>query len=128
MNAYSVLVPDKNRSLTKAGCVILSSLVPHFIHGETSLGTTLENIVSQVSIFIQAVTFKLNLTSFFQITKRKLLASRLWAFPLSGGSPLQWVLGWVDWSTHKMGLFKGVGRAPDWAKKVSRFCFINVDI
>jgi hypothetical protein len=90
MNAYSILVPDKDRYLTKEGCVILSSLVPHFIHGETSLGTTLENIVffSQVSIFIQAVTFKLNLTSFFKINKRKMLASRLWAFPLSGGSPL----------------------------------------
>ncbi|KAG2139969.1 hypothetical protein BD769DRAFT_1384275 [Suillus cothurnatus] len=47
----------------------------------------------------------------------KTLFPRLWAFPLSGGSPLQWVLGWVDWSIHKMSLFKGVGRAPDWAKK-----------
>ncbi|KAG2139968.1 hypothetical protein BD769DRAFT_1384274 [Suillus cothurnatus] len=98
MDAYSVLVPDEYGSLSKAGCVIISSLVPYFMHGLTSLGTTLKNIVSQ-------------------ITKKKLLASRLWAFPLSEGSPLHWVLGWVDWSTHKMGLFDSLGRAPNWAKQ-----------
>jgi len=123
MNAYSILVPDKDGGLTKGGCVIISSLVPHFMHGKTSLGTTLENIVSQVSTSIQAVIYKLNffLTPFIQITKKKLLASRLWAFPLSGGSTLHWVLGWVDWSTHKIGFFDSLGKAPNWAEKVSRF-------
>jgi len=56
INAYSIFVPDKDVSLTKAGCV-----------------------VAKVSISIQAVTYKLNhvLTPFIQITKKKLLAPRL---------------------------------------------------
>lgn len=49
MNAYTILVSGRNTSLTQAGCVVISSLVPHFIQGHTSLGTTLENIVSWVS-------------------------------------------------------------------------------
>ncbi|KAG1789346.1 DHS-like NAD/FAD-binding domain-containing protein [Suillus variegatus] len=98
MNAYTILVSGRNTSLTQAGCVVISSLVPHFIQGHTSLGTTLENIVSW-------------------ITKRKLLASRCWAFPLSGGRPLHWVLGWVDWSTHEIGFFDSLGIHPAWARK-----------
>ncbi|KAG1785189.1 DHS-like NAD/FAD-binding domain-containing protein [Suillus plorans] len=100
MNAYTILVSSRDTSLSKAGCVVISSLVPYFIQGHTSLGTTLENIVSW-------------------ITKKKLLASKRWAFPLSGGSPLHWILGWVDWSTHDIGFFDGLGIYPAWARKIT---------
>lgn len=53
MNAYVILVSKKQHdSLTRAGYVIISSLVPNLVLGKTSCGTTLENIVSVVSIFI----------------------------------------------------------------------------
>lgn len=49
-----------------------------------------------------------------------MLDSRRWAFPLCGGSPSHWVLGWVDWSAHEIGFFDSLGIHPTWAQKVSR--------
>ncbi|KAG2362878.1 hypothetical protein BDR07DRAFT_1376169 [Suillus spraguei] len=98
MNAYTNLVPNKDHSLIKAGCVIISSLVPRLIHGSTSCSTTLETIVSE-------------------ITKKKMLAFKCWAFPLYGEDSSHWVLGWVDWSRHEIGLFDSLGKYPNWARK-----------
>ncbi|KAG1717235.1 uncharacterized protein EDB91DRAFT_1091183 [Suillus paluster] len=104
MNAYASLVPDKENSLTQAGCIILSSFVPNLIRGETSCNTTLEKIVSVRS-------------------KSKILASRRWAIPLCGGSPPHWVLGWVDWSAHEIGFFDSLGTNPEWADQpIARSC------
>jgi hypothetical protein len=52
MNAYTRLVLDKDRTLISAGCIVLSSVVPNLMHGETLCGNTLENIVSVVSASI----------------------------------------------------------------------------
>ncbi|KAG1901055.1 DHS-like NAD/FAD-binding domain-containing protein [Suillus fuscotomentosus] len=46
-----------------------------------------------------------------------MLDSRCWAFPLCGGSPSHWVLGWVDWSAHEIGFFDSLGIHPTWAQK-----------
>ncbi|KAG1759651.1 hypothetical protein EDD22DRAFT_849093 [Suillus occidentalis] len=52
------------------------------------------------------------------MTKSKMLASRYWAFPLCGGALPYWVLGWVDWSSHEMGVIDSLGdHLPPWAKK-----------
>jgi hypothetical protein len=59
MNAYARLVPDKDRTLTSAGCIVLSSVVPNLMRGETSCGNTLENIVSVVSASVKARIVKL---------------------------------------------------------------------
>ncbi|KAG1853971.1 hypothetical protein F4604DRAFT_1686163 [Suillus subluteus] len=98
MDAYASLVSDGDPGLTKAGCVILSSMVPELIYrGKPLKITSLESIVSL-------------------ITKSRMLASRLWAFPLCGGDPPHWILGWVDWSTHEIGFFDSLGTYPSWAQ------------
>ncbi|KAG2048924.1 hypothetical protein BDR06DRAFT_975631 [Suillus hirtellus] len=101
MNAYASLVPDKDISLTRAGCIILSSFVPNLIRGETSCNTTLEKSVPVRS-------------------KSKILASRRWAFPLCGGSPPHWVLGWVDWPAHEIGFFDSLGTNHKWADQLQQ--------
>lgn len=56
MNAYANLVSIEQHSiLTTAGYILISSLVPPLIHGKTSCGTTLENIVSVVSMFFKQI-------------------------------------------------------------------------
>lgn len=49
------------------------------------------------------------------------LTSR-WVFPLCGGKPLHWVLGWVDFGTHEIGLFDSIPELAShaWAIPVSR--------
>lgn len=59
MNAYVRLVLDKDRTLTSAGCIVLSSVVPNLMRGETSCGNTLENIVSVVSASVKVRIVKL---------------------------------------------------------------------
>jgi hypothetical protein len=59
MNAYAHLVPDRDRTLTTAGCIILSSVVPNIMRGEISCGNTLENIISVVSASVKVRIFKL---------------------------------------------------------------------
>lgn len=122
MNAYASLVPDKDISLTRAGCIILSSFVPNLIRGETSCNTTLEKSVSVVSPSIKASFLHTHSqpTPHTQRSKSKILASRCWAFPLCGGSPPHWVLGWVDWSDHEIGFFDSLGTNHEWADQVSR--------
>jgi hypothetical protein len=70
-------VPDKDKTLTSAGCIILSSVVPNLMHGETSCGNTLENIVSVVSAFVKVRIVKLQSHPHTaQTTKSVILAFR----------------------------------------------------
>jgi hypothetical protein len=59
MDAYACLVPDKDNHLTKAGCIILSSLVPRLICGNILKCATLESVISAVSLFVQVGIYKL---------------------------------------------------------------------
>ncbi|KAJ8580681.1 hypothetical protein M405DRAFT_869302 [Rhizopogon salebrosus TDB-379] len=97
LNAYASLTSDQE-SLTQAGCVILSSLVPHWIRG-SSCGINLESYVTSGT------------------SKSQMLAARVWAFPLCGGEPAHWILGWVDWSAHEMGFFDSLDTYLPWAKE-----------
>lgn len=48
LNAYASLVPDQDKSLTRAGCIILSSLVPFFVEGKNNSGFNLEKYIASV--------------------------------------------------------------------------------
>jgi len=60
LNAYASLAPDQDKCLTRAGCVILSSLVPYFVKDQNNSCDILEKyIASVVSTSIPVWTFEL---------------------------------------------------------------------
>lgn len=51
----------------------------------------------------------------------ELLARFRWGFPLCGGNPLHWVLGWVDFKLNEVGIFDSIPEieSKTWAEPVS---------
>ncbi|KAJ7624609.1 hypothetical protein FB45DRAFT_1060865 [Roridomyces roridus] len=47
----------------------------------------------------------------------RLIATKLWLFPLCGGTPLHWVLGWIDTVAHQLYLFDSCPKlgSKEWA-------------
>ena len=54
------------------------------------------------------------------------LTSR-WVFPMCGGKPLHWVLGWVDFGTYEIRLFDSIPElaSHSWAIPVSKMLYFS---
>lgn len=69
---------------------------------------------------VKALTIELSQVN--DHSKEGVLRKDRWAIPLCGGSPLHWVLGFVDHRLHQIGLYDSIPEidSQEWAQPVSQ--------